>query len=510
MTRQTRREFLEETLFAAAAAALAGTAATQSVQAQEQSTSPSERLRVAVIGSGVVRNARGTVHIDEWAKRQDCEIVAVCDADEAAGPLAIARVERSTGKRPTFYQDLRKLLDDKSIHAVSIATPNHWHALAAIWAMQAGKDVYVEKPVSHNVSEGRRIVDTARKHGRICQAGTQSRSAPKTREMMEFLHSGGIGEIKLARGLCYKPRKSIGTRGNYEIPKGVDFDVWAGPAPMKPLTRPSFHYDWHWDWDYGNGDIGNQGPHQMDLARWGLGVEGLGYSVLSYGGRVGYEDAGDTANTQVAIYDYGEKSIVFEVRGLNTEALTTARIGVIYYGSKGYAVHGGRNPATNTENGYSGGVIFDLDGNVVRTFAPESNADRNSVTNHFENFVKTVRSRKSVELHADIEVGHVSCALSHLGNISYRLGEMLPVSEIQKRLEQAKRKDEALATLERVKQHLVDNHLSPESTQFRFGSMLTVDARAEKFTGTDSAKANVLLSREYRKGFEVPASAQLA
>ncbi len=220
--------------------------------------------------------------------------------------------------RPTWVKDVRKLLDDKSIHAVSIATPNHWHSLGAIWAVQAGKDVYVEKPVSHNVLEGRRLVQAARKHNRIVQTGTQSRSNPGMRAAMEFIHSGGIGEVSVARGLCYKRRNSIGPKGVYEVPKEVDYDLWSGPAPILPVTRKQFHYDWHWQWAYGNGDLGNQGIHQMDLCRWALNVDKLCDKTFSIGGRFGYEDAGETANTQLVIHDYGNKQLAFEVRGLKT------------------------------------------------------------------------------------------------------------------------------------------------------------------------------------------------
>src|SRR5579872_5699855 len=226
MTRQTRREFLENSMLAATAAAMAGSGLVSPVSAAEQSSSPNERLRVAVLGL----NGRGRSHLDGFMPRKDCEVVAVCDPDELVGQnKGVAEVEKRTGKKPAFYADLRKLLDDKAIDIVTIATPNHWHSLAAIWAIQAGKDVYVEKPVSHNVSEGRRVVEAARKHRKICQAGTQSRSATGTNQLMAFLHQGGIGEIKVARGLCYKPRGSIGPRGTYDVPASVDYNIWCGP-----------------------------------------------------------------------------------------------------------------------------------------------------------------------------------------------------------------------------------------------------------------------------------------
>src|SRR5438309_7605886 len=213
-------------------------------------------------------------------------------------------------------QDLRVILDDKSVAAVFIATPNHWHALAAIWAMQAGKDVYVEKPVSHNISEGRRIVQAARNLNRICQGGTQNRSNGPLAEAIKYIHDGKLGEVKLARSIVYGQRGSIGGPGHYEVPAIVDYNLWLGPAAMVPLTRPKFHYDWHWFWNTGNGELGNNNIHSTDVCRWGLGVTGLGRAVISYGGRLGYTDAAETPNTQVVIHDIGGQTIVTETRGL--------------------------------------------------------------------------------------------------------------------------------------------------------------------------------------------------
>ncbi|MCA9115041.1 MAG: Gfo/Idh/MocA family oxidoreductase, partial [Planctomycetaceae bacterium] len=369
---------------------------------------------------------------------------------------------------------------------VSIATPNHWHALGAIWSIQAGKDVYVEKPVSHNVSEGRRIVQAARKHGKIVQTGTQCRSMKGTIDAVEFVRSGGIGEVKLARGLCYKRRGSIGPRGTYEVPASVDYNLWLGPAPEKPLSRPKLHYDWHWQWDTGNGDLGNQGIHQMDIARWGLGLNDLGKSVLSYGGRLGYEDAGETANTQVNIHDYGDKQLVFEVRGLKTDRLKEAAVGVIFYGSEGYVAL----------TSYTGGAAFDLNGKRIETF--------NGGGDHFGNFISAVRSRNTDDLNADIEQGHLSSALCHLGNASLKLGQPTSVKETEERLAYLYESDEPTETFARVKEHLQANGLKLDETKLQFGAHLTLDGQQEVFTGEHAAEANPLLTRAYRAPFVVP------
>ena len=477
MSKQTRREFLENSMFAAAA--VAGSASVVPALAAEGSKSPNERLRVAILGM----NGRGQTHLGEFMKRKDCEIAAIVDPDELAGNRkGVQRVLKATGKKPAFYTDMREVFDDRSIDIVAIATPNHWHSLAAIWAMQAGKDVYVEKPVSHNVSEGRRVVQAARKHKRVCQAGTQIRSMSGARALIDFVQSGGVGEVKLARGLCYKPRGSIGPRGNYDVPASVDYSLWLGPAPQKPLSRRRFHYDWHWQWDYGNGDLGNQGIHQMDVARWGLGVEGIGDSVVAYGGRLSYVDAGETANTQVSIHTFGDKTLVFETRGLKTGSYRGTKIGDIFYGSDGYVVL----------SSYTGGAAFDLKGNMVKSFSGGSTSD------HFANFIEAVRNRKTT-LNGDIEEGHLSSALCHLGNISYRLGDRVSAKEVEKRLAG---NDEALDTWERTASYLAGNKLDLARVRIGFGKKLRLDG--ETFTGEFAKQANPMLTRIYRKPFVVP------
>lgn len=483
MARLSRREFLENSMLAAAAAVGTGSLV-QGLHAAEQPVSPSDKLRIVVLGV----NSRGGEHLSQWLARKDVEVVAICDPDVDVGMRkGVARVKAETGKTPAYFQDIRKLLEAANTWDIaSIATPNHWHALAGIWALQHGKDVYVEKPVSHNVSEGRRLVEAARHYQRICQAGTQCRSMPGSIKAIEYVKSGKIGDVKIARGLCYKPRPSIGPKGNYEVPASIDYDVWCGPAPKNPLTRAKLHYDWHWTWDYGNGDLGNQGIHQMDVARWGLGVSDIGQSVVSYGGRFGYVDAGETANTQINIHDYGDKTLIFEVRGLPTNDLKGAKVGVIFEGTDGYVVL----------TSYDKGAAFDLKGNKIQDFTGSGD--------HFGNFIDAVRSRKYESLNGEILEGHISSALCHLGNISYRLGEQMPTADVSKRLEGLKAKAANLETLERFTSHLKDNKVDLDKTPIQFGAALTLDSKAETFTGDLAEKANPMLTREYRKGFEVP------
>ncbi len=510
MSRRTRRQFFEESLFASAAAIVAASAGslcgadTAASSGEGRQAGPNDILRAAVIGV----NGRGNDHIKGFQSlKKDVEITCICDADAKVGENRCEEIAKKTGKKPKFIQDVRKLFEDKDIDLVSTATPNHWHALIAIWAMQHGKDVYVEKPVSHNVSEGARIVETARHYKKICQAGTQSRSQEGMRQAIQYIHDGHIGEVNLARGVCYKPRASIGPRGVYEIPGSVNADLWYGPAPITKLTRPKFHYDWHWQWDYGCGDLGNQGIHQMDIARWGLGLDSLSSNVISYGGRYGYQDAGETPNTQVIVHDFGKKSLVFEVRGLKTQHLSingtetaaaggkeskapkdNAGVGVIFYGSEGYVVC----PS------YEEGVVFDKDGKHVKTFAKGGD--------HYANFLKGVRSRNIADLHGEIQEGHLSSALCHTGNISYRLGTPVKPGEAIERLKDLKIKNEDVAaTFDRVTKHLADNKASPESVQL--GTWLTMDPKAETFVG--NAAADAMLTREYRAPYVVPAKGKV-
>ncbi|MCE9533740.1 MAG: Gfo/Idh/MocA family oxidoreductase [Planctomycetes bacterium] len=481
-----RREFLQHS--AAISAALATASQQSFLQAApatsaEKPVGANETLRVAVIGV----KGRGMSHVGGFNNVNGCEIVTICDCDEAVIGNAMKAVEGKRKKAPKFEKDLRKVMEDKDIDIVSIATPNHWHSLAAIWAMQAGKDVYVEKPVSHNVREGRIVVDTARKLKKICQSGTQSRSMPGMREAMAFMHAGDLGKVNLAYATCYKPRGSIGdagrTKGEQPIPATIDYDLWCGPAPKTPLMRSRLHYDWHWIWNYGNGDLGNQGIHEMDKARWGLGKMELPKSVMSLGGRFGYVDDGETANTQICLFDYGDAELIFEVRGLKTGDYMGSKVGNIFFGSKGVIVC----PS------YAGGFLLDMDGKKVRDFKGDGGDG-----NHFGNFVKAVRSRKMEDLNGDILQGHLSSALCHLGNISYQLGAEKAMSEVK---DFTQNKD-AIEAFARMSQHLKDNNVDLSKAVGRVGPLLPIDPKTERFTGSND-KANAMLFREYRKGFEV-------
>jgi len=493
-----RREFISTSALAAASVAAGWTTYAPGVQAQT-SNRPRRRvlganddLRVAVIGF----NSRGRDHISGFKKLKGVRLVALCDVDStvlAAGKAELAK----DGIDVATYTDVRKLLESGEIDAISTATPNHWHSLIAIWAIQAGKDVYVEKPVSHNAWEGRQIVKAAHRYGAIVQTGTQSRSNPGLREAVAWVQAGNLGKIQLARGLYYKPRMSIGkVSAATAVPSHIDYDLWCGPSPLAPLMREKLHYDWHWQFVTGNGDLGNQGIHQMDIARWVLGEKTLSPEVFSVGGRFGYMDDGNTPNTQFVYHGYAKAPLIFEVRGLpksrefqdpktwgkNMDVLKGASVGVIV------ECEGGSMSIPT----YDSAIAYDKSGKEIKRW--KEGAD------HYANFVAAVRSRKPSDLNAEILEGHLSSALCHTGNISYQLGKRLKPDAIRERLQGM---PAAAETFARLAEHCGANGVDLAGGAVVLGEMLKMNPAAEKFEG--NAAANLKLTREYRKGFEVPA-----
>lgn len=488
-----------------------------------------DAIHMAVIGF----NGRGNSHIDAFGKMKGVRLIALCDADSAVLEKGIKRVEGGLEKKPKSttkpttkpiakadrkemvgpeknattkpatkilgYTDVRKLLDNKTIDAVSTATPNHWHSLITIWAILAGKDVYCEKPVSHEVWEGRQMVNAARAHNKIVQTGTQSRSNMALKAAYEWVQAGNLGKIQVARGLCYKRRASIGqvAGGVGQVPKTVNYDLWQGPAADMPPHRKNFHYDWHWFWEYGNGDLGNQGIHQMDTSRWAIGKNSLAPRVLSIGGRFGYKDDGETPNTQFVIQDYGDSMLIFEVRGLPKETGSSqmdkyknTSIGTVVECEGGYLTDGGYTTSP---------IAFDKDGKAIKKFTLKDIEGGEDNGGHFENFITAVRSRDIKDLHADILEGHLSSALCHTGNISYRLGKETPASEIENKLKDNKA---ALETYERFKEHLAANDVELKDHKPILGEFLEMDPKTERFT--NSEQANALLKRNYRAPYVVP------
>ena len=389
----------------------AAATASQAVFAQK---SPNDTVRVAVVGCG----GRGNSHMSAWTGMPNVELAALVDVDDSHSERYIGTLQRKNLKPVPTFRDIRKVLDDKNIDAVSIATPNHWHTLQTIWACQAGKDVYVEKPCSHNVFESKQIIAAARKYGRMVQQGSQSRSSPALQEAVQKMRAGELGDVYMARGLCYKSRNTIGKTPVEPVPPGVDYDMWTGPAPLRPFTKNRFHYNWHWFWDTGNGDLGNQGIHEVDIARWGLGVTHP-TKVSALGGKFMFDDNQQTPNTMTASYEFNvggkSKMMTFEVRhwysnheaGIGGERAGNT-IGNTFYGSNGYLVIDGYNKYW---------TFMGKDG--------KPGPSRTERDTHFENFISAVRSRQQGSLTAEIEEGALSCILVHLANVSYRLGRTL-------------------------------------------------------------------------------------
>jgi predicted dehydrogenase len=393
---------------------LMGTTAVLAGTAVRGLASPNDTVRIGVIGCG----GRGQSHVDAWSKLPNVELVALCDVDAAHVADKLKSLAAKGKKTPATYVDARKLLEDKSIDAVSIASPNHWHTLQTIWACQAGKDVYVEKPCSHNVFESQQIVAAARTYNRIVEQGSQSRSSPALQEGVERMRSGQFGEIYMARGLCFKWRDTIGRTPVSTVPTGVDYDLWTGPAPKREFSKNRFHYNWHWFWDTGNGDLGNQGIHEVDIARWGLGVA-QPTKISSIGGKFMFDDDQETPNTMTSSWEFDvngvKKMMTFEVRhwitnheaGINGEKPGNT-IGNEFYGAKGYLVIDNYNKYWSF---------------LGREQQPGPGATKGD--EHWANFIGAVRSRRREDLTAEIAEGALSCDLMHLANISYRVGRTL-------------------------------------------------------------------------------------
>jgi predicted dehydrogenase len=436
----SRRDFLKLT-----GAGVASTALGVSASSYASIMGANDRVRVAVCG---VRG-RGKDHLHGLAHVPGTEIAALCDVDESVLNQRLGDVEKMGLSKPKSYVDVRKLLEDKEIDAITIAAPNHWHSLMAIWACQAGKDVYVEKPCSHNWFEGRQLVRAVKKYNRICQHGSQWRSNPGLLEAMKHLRDGTVGDVYMARALCYKWRPSIGHATEEPVPAGVHYDLWTGPAPLKPFTKNRFHYNWHWIWDTGNGEIGNQAIHEIDIARAGLGV-GFPISVSAMGGHFMFQDDQETPNVLNATFyfdapDGKRKMMEVEVRHWITNH--EAEIGTGAYGASvvppaGINADANKKPAstpslgpkdakTNTvgnifygSNGYLGIDGYDAYKTWV-TDQAEPGPHGKGAGDHYANFIDCIRSRRAEDIHSPIEEAHISTTLVHLANASYRLGRTL-------------------------------------------------------------------------------------
>lgn len=496
----TRRNFLKTVVASTAAVSLSPVSWGQTAGANGD-------IRVAVMGF----RSQGAGHINTLRKMKGVRVVALCDVDNQV----LTKKAAELGGNVQTYTDIRKLLENKDIDAISMAPPNHWHALATVWACQAGKDVYVEKPASHNIFEGRKMVEAARKYKRVVQCGTQCRSSVGLQQAVDYVRKGNLGKLVLARGFCYKARKSIGTvDGPQNVPEYIDYNLWCGPAPHdKPMRNGSFgpvHYDWHWFWNYGNGDYGNQGPHQVDIARWFLGEDEIAPFSMAIGGRLGYKDAAETPNTMVVYHGY-KVPMLFETRGLPKSKEAQAG-GWQMDNYKGVGV----GNVIECENGYvvvpsyTEAIIYDKSGKEITRF--DGKAKKGSAEDvrtptglsaesggHHGNWIAAVRSRKIKDLTAEILEGHLSAGLVHTGNISYRLGSRKTPAEVREVMHENKSFAEAV---DRMMGHLEANGVNLGNDKVQLGIPLKFDGKKERFVGNDPA--NKMLTRDYVEGFVVP------
>ena len=500
MNRVSRRSFLKRS--AAASAAFAGASLSASPWLRAAGANDDVRLAVVGVGSRVKIGGQGRNEIRSFRKIPGVRIVALCDVDDAnLGPEVESFQKRN--EPVAAYTDVRKLLESKDVDAVVVTTPNHWHALVTIWACQAGKDVYVQKPASHNVFEGRKMVEAACKYQRIVQCPNGSRAPNGHAEALDYVRQGNLGKVVMVRHVHFSPRTSIGKVGGPRpIPATLDYNLWSGPAPIEPLVRENLHYDWHWQWPYGNGEMGNWGIHHLDGCRMFVGG-GLPRHVISIGGRFGYDDDGQTPNTLIVYYDYEPAPVLTELRNLPKDKsfLANGVAGKDSWGANAMDSYQGIpiGKVIHCEHGYvistvSSHAAFDTDGKEIVKFQPTTPPLN-------DNFIQAVRSRRADDLVSDMLQGHLSAVLVHLGNISHRVGHSMPDREIGERIEGNK---ELSAAYQRFHAHLSANGVDLDKTPVTLGAMLTFDPDTERFVGEFSDAANRLVSRQYRAPFVVP------
>ena len=486
----TRRNFMKTSLTAVGSVALAS-------GVWSQIRGVNDDIRIAIVG---VRK-KGKEHIQDFRKLSGVRVVAICDADTQWLDAEVAKF-KERNITVDSYIDYRKLLENKNIDAVVLSVPDHWHALMTVWACQAGKDVYVEKPASHNIWEGRKMVEAARKYKRIVEAGSQDRSDVGLLPLAEHIKQGGLGKVQRIHAITYNARLSIGkVNGPQAIPATCDYNLFQGPAPLTPLMRENLHYDWHWFWDTGTGEMGNLGGHVLDDCRWTTGVTKMAPRVISIGGRFGYDDDGQTPNTIISLFDYDAFQIIYEIRAL--PRAKSEKVDV-YEGitSRGMDRYRGINfgMIIQCEHGYfsggrGGGWTYDNDGKKIKQFAGDGG------WGHMTNFLETMRSRRVGDLKADVLEGHITASMIHSADISYRLAQHRPVDQIKKAVEG---NDLLAESFDRLLQHLQANEIDLAKNPIAVGPMLTFDTDSEKFVGDDSYYANMFLSRNYRPPFVVP------
>ena len=475
MLNVSRRKFIKS---AAAASTVFPLFTIAGTKASGRVIGANDRLRVAVAGLGT----RGKTHLESYMSMPGVEIAYLVDPDTNWYDSRSEIVTSKGASKPTCVQDIRKVLEDPQVDVVSIATPNHWHSLMTIWACQAGKDIYVEKPLSHNFAEGRKVVEAARKYNRVVQHGTQKRSEPRSINVISALQSGKYGKLLISAGRCFKPRKSIGFKPTTQPPENLDFNLWLGPAREQPFHENLVHYNWHWFWDTGNGDLGNQGVHEVDVARWAIKDAGFPKRVWSLGGRFSFDDQAQTPNVQLNVLEYDDVLLVFEVRNTGSK----------YDCSNQFITDEGRI----TDDGF----FHPKGGGAAEAIVSPADQPAPADVRHFANFITAVREGRPEQLTAPAIEGHHSAGICHLANISYRLGSECPLDQ---RAQAVGDNHFVQETLENLQTHLRDDlKLPADGTPYRLGRVLEFDAARERFAADE--QANELLAEASRAPFLVP------
>lgn len=476
-----RRTFLKSAVSVIGVAGLAGGAVRSCTR------SPNEDVRLAFVGL----QRRGPQLIRLFREVPGVRVTALCDCDTEFLDRETRKLH-DEGVVVRKYVDYRRLIEDKDIDAVVLATPDHWHALMTVWACQAGKEIYVEKPVSHNLWEGRRMVEAARKYNRVVQAGTQERSDVGLIAAAEYMASGALGKIELARAFCRPMKRSIGRAdGTQKIPVSCNYDLFQGPAPLVPLRRRKLHYDWHFFWDTGTGDTGNRGVHVLDDTWWMTGCTQLPRNVMSLSGRFGWNDDGETPNTHLAYFDTKPVPMLLQILSLPIDKPLRLRKAFRHVPANlGFECEGGYVAARR-----GGATAYDLDGQIMREFPGDGG------NGHYANFIEAVRSRNVKDLKAEIGAGHLTTALCHLANISHLTGRRASPDEIAA---EKGTPDVLVTETNRLLEHLQFNQVDITANRVTLGTALTFDPQTERFTGDHSQAANAILSRRYRPPYTMP------
>ncbi len=484
MNHVTRRHFLGQSLSTAAGVYLGS-----HVSSRASAKGANNEVRVAVAG---IHN-QGNGHIERFQSVEGVQIVALCDPDSQVLAQRVKEFESKYGKSVQGYADVRDVLDRKDIDALVIAAPNHWHSLMAIWACQAGKDVYVEKPVSHCVWEGRKMVEAAHKYNRVVQAGTQQRSCPAVQEVARDVQSGKYGKVLWIHCSKLGSRDPIGkVTTPQSVPSNIDYNLWAGPAPMTPVMRKQFHYDWHWQWNWGDGEMANWGIHYLDDVRHILGSDTVPTKIQAAGNRFCWDDNGQTPNMHMALATYGDIPVVIDIRNLPDPLRKGGKSGAVYLNSRGSNHIECEGASIRLSRG--GGGAYNRANKRIHQYVGDGGRS------HTQNFIDAVRSRRPKDLACEIEVGHLSTVICHQANIAWRVGQTATVDQCHHALQSH---PDALNTLTDMLQQLGGNRVNLTKHPFVLGPKLTYDPAKEQFVGSHASEANKYLKCTYRDPFVI-------